>query len=137
MTIKSTLAYVAVVAACLSVAPAHAEEESDTPEFGNILHMECTSPDSQVEAGCLMHIAGFLAGWSTAIEHIAQKTNTPAASLGDFCITEGSSLGDVRNTLVKGLEAMPDNGQHESGNVVMKTIFAQAYPCADPAAPAQ
>jgi hypothetical protein len=136
MTIRSTLGCMIVLAACMTAAaPAYAEEETD--DVGNILHMTCTSPDEQVETGCLQSLGGFLAGWTAAVEQIASKTNVPARSLLGFCLTDGASLGDVRDALVKGLEAMPDNGRNENGNLAMIAILSKAYPCDSPETPAQ
>ncbi len=135
MTIRSTTAHLAILAGCMALAaPAHAEEESD--EVGNIIHMECTSPDTQVETGCLLHLSGFLAGWHTAVREIAAKANVPPERLAGHCIPDRASLGDIRDALVKGLEAMPDNGRKEDGNLATMTILAKAFPCSNPATPA-
>jgi hypothetical protein len=54
----------------------------------------------------------------------------PGARLPTYCLPDGGTLGQVRDSIVKGISEMPPEVRDGPGHLLVMAILRKAYPCA-------
>ncbi len=113
---------VVLLCGLLLVVPQTLSNEPEAPQHldGSALYADCVETDSSAHAECNGYLAGSV---DTIMALVYAKVAAP-----NFCMPPATTLGAIRNDVVKYVEAHP-NSKEWGGSAVIIGALHEAFPC--------